>query len=112
MKKLIILCALVVTGIISYTLGYYIFSFDISEMNLYDRKYIMPDIPETIEEEYILYPYYGEIMIYNLDGEIYDNTGVYLNDLSKEEQITLLRCDRTYTINEINSYIKANKRWL
>lgn len=115
MKKLIILCALVVTAIIAYVIGYCFFSFDSPKLNLNERDYIMPEIPETKtneveafneETKYLLYPFYGEIIIYRSDGSFYDYTGIFLSDLNKDDQIEILRRDKVFTIRELYEYLE------
>lgn len=74
MRKLFILCALVVTGIASYAFGYSYFSFDQNLINLKGRDYVMPETTpteENIEEESksesvdIIYSINGNAITYN-----------------------------------------------
>ena len=57
------------------------------------------------EEEYILYPMYGELLIFYSDGNFYDHTGIYLSDLKKEEQIEILQNKQRFKIAELYSYL-------
>lgn len=110
MKKLIIFCTLIITAMISYCIGYCFFSFENPDINLKGRVYVMPEKEEVVltkEPQYILYPFYGEILIYQSDGSFYDYTGIYLCDLSKDEQINILKRDRLYTLRELYNYLNS-----
>lgn len=110
MKKIIIICTLIITAMISYCIGYCFFSFDNPDINLKERVYVMPETTDVAlidEPQYILYPLYGEILIYQSDGSFYDYTGIFLCDLSKEEQINILKRDKMYTLRELYNYLNS-----
>ena len=112
MKKIILFCALIITAIVCYALGYCFFSFDNSSINYQEKNYVMSSQPpiestEIYEEEYILYPMYGEVLIFRCDGSFYDDTGVFLEDLTKEEQIRLLQNNERFTLVDLYRYLEA-----
>ena len=110
MKKIILFGALIITAITCYVVGYVMFSFDNPTLNLKEKTYVMPtdfssEDTTLQEEEYILYPMYGELLIFYSDGKFYDHTGVFLNELSKEEQIEVLQNKQSFKIAELYSYL-------
>lgn len=112
MKKIILFCALIITGIVCYTLGYCLFSFDNSSIKFKEKNYVMSSNPtiettKVYEEEYILYPMYGEVLIFRSDGSFYDYTGIFLNDLTKEEQIKLLQIKDRFTLVDLYRYLES-----
>ena len=112
MKKLILFCALIITGIGCYTIGYCLFSFDNSSIKFKEKNYVLSTVASlettaSYEEEYILYPMYGEVLIFRSDGSFYDYTGIFLNDLTKEEQIKLLQIKDRFTLVDLYRYLES-----
>lgn len=110
MKKIIIFCALIITAIVCYTLGYCFFSFDNPSINLKEQNYILQkdstiESTNNCEERYFLYPVYGEILIFNYDGSFFNRTGIYLNELSREKQIELLQNNESFNLTDLYNYL-------
>ena len=125
MKKLILPLLLICTGIIAYVTGYLYIHKSNSATIIKKRTYIMntnvtPSIPkeesdennfednfEESEQLFILYPMYGEIWIFDSEGNFYDYTDIMLCDLTREEQIDVLNCSKVYTADELYNFLES-----
>ncbi len=121
MKKLILPLLLICTGIIAYVTGYVYVHKSNSATIIKKRTYIMNmDNMQTIQDEecfddtiekseplFILYPMYGEIWIYDSEGNFYDYTDIQLYDLTREEQIIVLNHTKVYTLDELYSFLES-----
>lgn len=65
------------------------------------------DTIEKSEPLFILYPMYGEIWIYDSEGNFYDYTDIQLYDLTREEQIIVLNHTKVYTLDELYSFLES-----
>ena len=110
MKKIIIPGLIIVFATICYVIGYVWATNDIKPQNVKERVYFMQetttktdDVEVVAKEEltYILYPLYGEVLIYQSDGNFYDYTGIWLCNLSQEDQIEILNRKRVFTREEL-----------
>lgn len=116
MKKIIVIVLLILTSIICYVTGYIWATDDIQPPNVKERAYVMnestiptkdTEIVAAEELTYILYPLYGEILIYQSDGSFFDYTGIWLCNLSKEDQIEILNRKRVFTREELYNYLES-----
>lgn len=116
MKKIIIPGLIIIFATICYVIGYIWATSDIKPPNVKERVYFMQeattstkDMEVVVKEEltYILYPLYGEILIYQSDGSFYDSTGIWLCNLSKEDQIEILNRKRVFTKEELYNYLES-----
>lgn len=116
-KKIILPVLLICTGIVAYVTGYVYVHMSNSEPLIKKRTYVMNmDIEQPLQEEFetktteelfILYPMYGEIWIYDSDGNFYDYTDVMLSDLNREEQLMVLKHNKVYTLDELYSFLES-----
>lgn len=116
MKKIIIPGLIIIFATICYVIGYIWATDDITPPNVKERVYFMQeattptkDMDVVAKEEltYILYPLYGEVLIYQSDGSFYDYTGIWLCNLSKEDQIEILNRKRVFTREELYNYLES-----
>lgn len=111
MKKIIIPTLIVIIAVVGYVTGYVWATNDIKPPNIKERVYHMQETttPVVANEEltYILYPLYGEILIYQSDGSFYDYTGIWLCNLSQEDQIEILNRKRVFTREELYNYLES-----
>lgn len=120
MKKLILPLLLICTGIIAYVAGYVYVHKSNSTPIIKKRTYVMDMDMQVVQEEecfeeiiekaerlFILYPMYGEIWIYDSKGNFYDYTDIQLCDLTREEQIIVLNHTKTYTSDELYSFLES-----
>lgn len=102
---------IIIFATICYVVGYVWATSDIKPPNAKGRVYYMQETTVIQKEEmsYILYPLYGEILIYQSDGSFYDTTGIWLCELTKENQIEILNRKRIFTKNELDVYLESLK---
>ena len=102
---------IIIFATICYVVGYVWATSDIKPPNVKGRVYYMQETTVIQKEEmsYILYPLYGEILIYQSDGSFYDTTGIWLCELTKENQIEILNRKRIFTKNELDVYLESLK---
>ena len=116
MKKIIVITLLIITSVTCYVVGYVWATRDITPSNVKERDYIMQETTAPTKEAevdanedltYILYPLYGEILIFQSDGDFYDYTGIWLCNLSQEDQIEILNRKRVFTKDELYTYLES-----
>lgn len=116
MKKIIITGLIIIFATICYVIGYVWATRDIKPPTVKDRVYRMQeattstnDVEAIAKEEltYILYPLYGEVLIYQSDGSFYDYTGIWLCNLSQGNQIEILNRKRVFTREELYNYLES-----
>lgn len=108
MKKLIITASFFLSIIICYVMGYIWATKGVTPQKVKERAYKMESTIPVINEEltYILYPMYGEVLIYQSDGSFYDSTGLWLCELSRQDRIEILNRKRVFTKEELDNYLE------
>lgn len=101
----------IIFAVTCYVVGYVWATSDIKPPNVKGRVYYMQETTVIQKEEmsYILYPLYGEILIYQSDGSFYDTTGIWLCELSKEDQIEILNRKRVFSKEDLFNYLESLK---